>query len=212
MHEISMKKIMPATTSVPTPYLRAATARLADGLQAGHVYRREDLAHLTNAVDRHLHELVSTGVIRKLAQGLYYAPKTSNFGPLPPADEQVVRGFLRDKEFLVFSQSSYNTVGLGTTQLYNSTLVYNHKRHGVFKLGNRQFDFRVKPRFPKKLTPEFLYIDLLNNLEDLAEDRDAVLSQARHKLLSFDQPRLQTALERYGNMATRKRVREWFGA
>jgi hypothetical protein len=65
--------------------------------------------------------------------------------------------------------------------------------------------------FPKKLTPEFLYVDLLNNLEELAEDRDAVLSQARTKLMSFNQPRLQQALDSYGNMATRKRVREWVG-
>ena len=137
--------------------------------------------------------------------------KAIEIGPLPPTDEQVVRGFLRDKDFLVFSQSSYNTVGLGTTQLYNSTLVYNHKRHGVFRLGNRQFNFRVKPRFPKKLLTEFLYVDLLNNLGELAEDRDAVLSQARNKLMSFNQPRLQAALNSYGNMATRKRVREWIG-
>jgi hypothetical protein len=51
----------------------------------------------------------------------------------------------------------------------------------------------------------------MNNLDDLAEDRDAVLSQARTKLLSFDQLRLQEALDSYGNMATRKRVREWVG-
>jgi hypothetical protein len=88
-------------------------------------------------------------------------------------------------------------------------LVYNHKRHGVFKLGNRQFHFRVKPRFPKKLTPEFLYIDLLNNLEELAEDRDSVLSQARTKYLSFNQSLLLKTLDNYGSMATRKRVREW---
>ena len=205
------KAYMSATATLFTPPLRGATAHLADELQAGRVYRREDLARLSNAVDRHLRELVSTGVLKKLAQGLYYAPKQSNFGPLPPTDEQVVRVFLRDKDFLVFSPSSYNTVGLGTTQLYNSTLVYNHKRHGVFKLGNRQFDFRVKPRFPKKLTPEFLYVDLLNNLGELAEDHDVVLSQARNKLMSFNQPRLQAALGNYGNMATRKQVREWIG-
>jgi hypothetical protein len=200
---------MPETTTRSTPVLRSATAYLANELQAGRVYRREDLARLSKAVDRHLQELVSAGTLKKLAQGLYYAPKQSSFGPLPPTDEQVVRGFLRDNEFLVFSPSSYNTVGLGTTQLYNSTLVYNHKRHGVFKLGNRQFHFRVKPRFPKKLTPEFLYVDLLNNLDDLAEDRDAVLSQARTKLLSFNQSLLLKTLDNYGSMATRKRVREW---
>jgi len=202
---------MPATATRSTFPSKAASAHLADELQAGSVYRREDLARLSNAVDRHLNELVSTGVLKKLAQGLYYAPKQSNFGPLPPTDEQVVRGFLRDKDFLVFSPSAYNTVGLGTTQLYNSTLVYNHKRHGVCKLGNRAFNFRVKPRFPKKLSSEFLYVDLMNNLEELAEDRDAVLSQARTKLLSFNQSRLKEALDSYGNMATRKRVREWVG-
>ena len=94
---------MLATITTSTPSLRGATANLADELQAGRVYRREDLARLSNAVDRHLKELVSTGVLKKLAQGLYYAPKQSNFGPLPPTDEQVVRGFLRDKDFLVFS-------------------------------------------------------------------------------------------------------------
>ena len=194
---------------IETKTMRGTTKHLADKLQAGRVYRRMDLAHLSKSVDRHLYQLLSIGKLKKLAQGLYYAPKQSSFGPLLPTDEQVVKAFLRDNEFLVFSPSSYNTVGLGTTQLYNSTLVYNHKRHGVFKLGNRQFHFRVKPRFPKKLTPEFLYVDLLNNLDQLTEDRDSVLSQARTKLLSFNQSLLQKALDSYGNMATRKRVRKW---
>lgn len=202
---------MPTTVTLPKSSLRGATAHLADELKAGHVYRREDLARLSNAVDRHLRELVSNGKLQKLAQGLYHAPKQSNFGPLPPADDQVVKGFLRDKEFLVFSPSSYNAVGLGTTQLYNRTLVYNHKRHGVFRLGNRQFDFRVKPRFPKKLSREFLYVDLLNNLDELAEDRDEVLNQAHSKLPSFDLNRLKDAVDSYGNMATRKRFGEWTG-
>jgi hypothetical protein len=203
---------MLAAADRSTESLRGAAAHLADGLQAGRVYRREDLARLSTAVDRHLRELVATGKLKKLAQGLYHAPKQSSFGPLPPADEQVVGGFLRDKDFLVFSPSAYNAVGLGTTQLYNRTLVYNHKRHGVFRLGNRQFDFRVKPRFPKKLTPEFLYVDLLNNLDELAEDREAVLGQARSKLPSFDAARLQRAVDSFGNVGTRKRLREWAGA
>lgn len=202
---------MSASASESTQALRGGAAHLALDLQAGRVYRREDLAHLSSAVDRHLRELVVTGKLKKLAQGLYHMPKQSSFGPLPPADEQVVRGFLRDKDYLVFSPSAYNAVGLGTTQLYNRTLVYNHKRHGVFQLGNRQFDFRMKPRFPKKLTTEFLYVDLLNNLEELAEDRDAVLRQARNRLASFDPARLQRAADSFGNMATRKRLREWIG-
>lgn len=70
----------------------------------------------------------------------------------------------------------------------------------------------MKPRFPKKLSREFLYVELLNNLDELAEDRDVVLSQERSKLSSFDLKRLQEAVKSYGNMATRKRFREWIGA
>jgi hypothetical protein len=82
----------------------------------------------------------------------------------------------------------------------------------VFQLGNRRFDFRVKPRFPKKLTPEFLYVDLLNNLDELAEDRDGVLRHARNKWPTFDRLRLRDAIKKYGNVATRKRLGEWIDA
>lgn len=200
---------MPTAPPSSATSLRGAAAHLAGSLQAGRVYRREDLARMSTAVDRHLRELTATGKLQKLSQGLYHAPKPSSFGPLPPSDEQVVSTFLRDKDFLVFSPSAYNAVGLGTTQLYNRTFVYNHKRHGLFKLGNRQYDFRVKPRFPRKLTPEFLYVDLLNNLDELAEDRDAVLDKARSKLPSYDPGRLQHAVDNFASMATRKRLREW---
>ena len=181
-------------------------------LHAGKVYRREDLALFSNAVDRHLHELVSGGLLKRLAQGLYYAPRKSVFGELPPDDRELVAAFLRDKNFLVFSPSSYNTLGLGTSQLYNKTFVYNHKRHGLFTFGNRQFDFRVKPRFPDTLTSEFLLVDAINNLDHLAEDRNLVLQRAELKLATFDQARLKRAVEEYGSMATKKRFMRWMDA
>ena len=59
-------------------------------LHAGKVYRREDLAQVSNAVDRHLRELVSGGALKRLAQGLYYVPKKSVFGVLPPDDQELV--------------------------------------------------------------------------------------------------------------------------
>jgi len=167
---------------------------------------------LSSAVDRNLCELVDVGKLKKLAQGLYYAPKQSSFGPLPPADEQVVGGFLRDQDFLVFSPSAYNSVGLGTTQLYNRTLVYNHKRHGVFTLGSREYDFRIKHRFPRRLSTEFLFVDALNNLGELAEDEATVLARARQRAGKMDVAKLKRALEQYGLLVTRKRVTGWLSA
>jgi hypothetical protein len=52
-------------------------------------------------------------------------------------------------------------------------------------------------------------VDLLNNLDELAEDRDSVLRQAQEKMTTFDQRKLSDAVERYGNVATRKRFKAW---
>ena len=187
----------------------SAVSRLAKALRPGRVYRREDLKPLTTAVDRHLQEMVSAGRLTKLAHGLYYAPRRCAYGLLPPTDEALVAAFLKDDDFLLFSPSAYNAAGLGTTQLYNRTLVYNRKRHGVFQLGSRQYDFRVKPRFPRKLSPEFLFVDALNNLSELAEDSDDVLQRARPQALKLDATQLRQALVRYGTVGTRKRVSGW---
>lgn len=187
----------------------SALGRLRSHLKRGHVYRREDLLGDTNAVDRHLKQLVDAGDLEKLAQGLYYAPKSSVFGRVPPKDNELVEAFLKDENFLLLSPNSYNSLGLGTTQLYNKTVVYNHKRHGVFKLGNRSFEFRVKPRFPKKLDKEFLLVDLLNNLDSLAENKDDVLAKAEKQLNKFETAKLQKTVSAYGAGRTKKRVSSW---
>jgi len=112
----------------------------------------------------------------------------------------------------LLSPNSYNSLGLGTTQLYNKTVVYNHKRHGVFKLGNRSFEFRVKPRFPKKLDKEFLLVDLLNNLDSIAENKDDVLTKAEKQLNKFETSKLQKTVSAYGAGGTKKRVSSWLRA
>ena len=201
----------PLKTSFSTlPEVRdGALGRLRSHLKKGHVYRREDLLGDSNAVDRHLKQLLNAGELEKLAQGLYYAPKSSAFGRVPPKDEDLVEAFLRDEDFLIFSPNSYNSLGVGTTQLYNKTVVYNHKRHGVFQLGNRSFEFRVKPRFPKKIDKEFLFVDLLNNLDSLAENKGDVLAMAEKQLNKFETSKLQKTVSAYGAARTKKQVSSW---
>lgn len=187
----------------------SALGKLRSHLKKGHVYRREDLLDDSNAVDRHLKQLVEAGDLEKLAQGIYYVPKSSVFGRVPPKDEDLVEAFLRDEDFLLLSPNSYNSLGLGTTQLYNKTVVYNHKRHGNFKLGNRNFEFRLKPRFPKKIDKEFLLVDLLNNLDSLAENKSDVLANAEQQLSKFEISKLQKTVSTYGAGRTKKMVSSW---
>ena len=180
-------------------------------LPAGKVFRRKDLADKHPSVDRELGRYVRSGLVCKAAQGLYYVPKKTPFGQAPPDEDALVAKFLDDKHFLVFNPSRYNTLGLGATQLYNTTVVYNHKRHGKFKLAGFEFDFREKLRFPSasQVTREFLLVDMLNNLAQLAEDTQAVLKAVQAKLSSFDEKRLEKAVTDYASARTRRYLREW---
>ncbi|TDQ79768.1 DUF6088 family protein [Sphingobacterium yanglingense] len=177
---------------------------LKQQLKPGQVYRREDLTPYSNAVDRHLAQLVTEGVLDKIAQGMYYYPKQSVFGVIPPEDEVLVRSFLKDDRFLLTSPNSYNALRVGTTQLYNKRVVYNHKRHGEVDLNGKKFFFCKTPYFPKKATPEFLLVDLVNHLDSLAEDREMVLKNVIVKAKSMDSNKLKYAVRAYGHTKTKK--------
>ena len=169
-------KNSPSFCAVNNKY-KSRLHQLKRQLKPGEVYRRTELANWSKSVDRHLDELMQEGTLQKLSQGLYYYPKESAFGKTPPDENMVVQSFLKDHRFLLTSPNAYNSLGVGTTQLYNVRTVYNHKSHGEFKLGNRTFQFHIKPHFPLKVTPEFLLVDLVNNLEALAEDKSEVLKK-----------------------------------
>ncbi|MES2457850.1 MAG: DUF6088 family protein [Bacteroidota bacterium] len=177
---------------------------LKKNLKKGKVYRRADLTAWSKSVDRHLDELLKEGTLEKLSQGVYYFPKDSVFGKTPAAEEELIKAFLKDDRFLLTSPNAYNSLGVGTTQLYNKRTVYNHKRHGVFKLGNRSFDFQVKPHFPEKLSPEFLLVDLVNNLDKVAEDKQALLSNVLSRAAVMDKRKLKKSVSDYGGAKAKK--------
>jgi hypothetical protein len=173
-------------------------------LKPGKVYRRENLAKWSASVDRHLKQLVDTGVLTKLSGGVYAFPKQTVFGTAPAEDRDVVATFLKDDRFLLASPNAYNSLGVGTTQLYDKTLVYNRKRHGDFVLGGRKFAFRVKPDFPKALSTEFLLVDLVNNLDQLAEVKSEILERVAQRASALDARRLRRAVRNYGSARTKK--------
>ena len=173
-------------------------------LKPGTVYRRADLAQWSKSVDRHARELLDSGDLQKLQNGLYYCPKISSFGPVPADEKQLVKTFLKDDAFLLTSPNAYNSLGLGTTQLYNTRVVYNYKRHGVFELGGKKFEFRRKYRFPKKMTVEFLLVDMMNNLDSLAEDKEMLRMKVREKVKQMDTKKLKRAVKQYAKVACKK--------
>lgn len=177
---------------------------LLQNIKPGHVYRRSDLEYYSSAIDRHLGMLTKDGSLVKISQGLYYAPKSSKFGLVPPDDAVLVESFLKDSDFLMVKPNVYNTLGLGLTQLYNTTWVYNHKRKGEFKLNGKTFEFKIKSSFPNQLTKEFLLVDLLNNLDELAEDQHQTIKSLPPNLISFNDDELMRVTQQYGSGRTKQ--------
>lgn len=178
--------------------------QLNQHIKNGQVYRRSDLEYYSNSIDRHLAELTSEGLLIKVSQGLYYAPRKSKFGIVPPDDNSLIERFLKDDDFLLVSPNSYNGLGFGLTQLYNITWVYNHKRKGKFELNGKLFEFTLKTSFPKIVTKEFLLVDLLNHLENLAEEQAVVLNKLPSKLKDFNLNELMKITQQYGSGKTKR--------
>lgn len=177
----------------------SSLAELKRHLRPGQVYRRADLMRWSASVDRHLHQLVQEGRLEKVATGVYMAPRKTQFGLASAKPEKVVKSFLGDDVFLMVSPSAFNGLGVGTTQLYNETVVYNRKRHGKFLLGGRVYDFRRRPSVPRKLTEEVLLVDLLHNLDRLPEDKEAVLPRVLRRAREMDLARLSRALKDFSS-------------
>ncbi len=161
----------------------------------------------STAVYRHLGKVRKAFALKKLGKGLYYVPKESKFGLVPPDDKELVKRFLMDESFLLLSPNAYNSLGLGATQLYNTTWVYNHKRRGEFKFNGKTFIFKTKSAFPKNLSQEYLVVDLLNNLKELAEDPENLVTTFLSRLKDFDPKKLMVATQLYGSGFTKKIIK-----
>ncbi|MCX7090419.1 MAG: DUF6088 family protein [Legionellales bacterium] len=180
-------------------------------MKSGVVYRRVSLLPYSNNLDRDLSILVDQKKLKKSAPGLYYKPKASRFGLLPPSDEVLVKAFLK-RPFLMYSWNDYNTLGLGFTQLYNQVVVYNNERHEEIKLGNRKFAFkRPNNGFPTKLSREFLLVDLLNNAKYLTEDVGNLELKIKARLSDFNCTLLLDLAEKYGKIKTKKLIASLLG-
>ncbi|MBL7543365.1 MAG: hypothetical protein JNL11_06085 [Bdellovibrionaceae bacterium] len=173
-------------------------------METGKVYRRADLSTYSSNLDRYLDKLVKENKLQKVSAGLYLRPNTSAFGNLPANDKSLVQSFLKDDRFLINSFNNYNQLGLGLTQLYNVQIVYNYKRHGEFELGGKKFVFKRIPKFPSQVTKEFLLVDMLNNLKNLAEDENLVVASFLTSKDKFDAKKVLDVAKQYGRPKTKK--------
>jgi hypothetical protein len=179
---------------------------LFKAMKPGRVYRRAELAQFSKAVDRDLKALVTKRLLRQPAAGLYYRPRQSRWGEVPADQRDIVRAFLKTDDFLLTSLDIYNPLGLGMTQLSNVQVVYNRKRVGEFVLDGLKYQFQRPHNYPAKLTKEFLFVDLLNNWNDLLEPPDDLEDRLRRRLHELPVLKLQKASRSFGKVGTQKKI------
>jgi hypothetical protein len=63
---------------------------------------------IMSALSCRLSQLQEEKALFKLSAGVYYCPKESPFGPVPPSDHELVKAFLKDDRFLLMSPNAYN--------------------------------------------------------------------------------------------------------
>jgi len=178
-------------------------------LRAGRVYRTEDFRSHTSNPTRLAARLAEQGRLRRLRKGLYYAPRESAFGEVPPSGSELLRAFFRGLPYLVTGPTVWNGLGLGSTSVEATTLVYNTTRTGVVSLGSRRFELR-RVAFPRNPSPEFFVVDLLENCERAGTRPDRVRDALRVALQRghFDAEELGRMATDFGTAATQALVQQ----
>lgn len=179
-------------------------AAVHPALEQGRVYRTKELARWGANAPRLVKRLVGEGVLIPLAHGLYACPTRGRFGTVAPTDEAIMRAFLEDSPFVFTGPDRWNALGLGSTALFASALVYNQKRSGRFELGRRAFELR-RVAFPQPPTREWFVVDLFENAGS-AGVSPAELAQALTRALArgaFAPRPLGEMSDRFGRQSTR---------
>lgn len=65
----------------------------------------------------------------------------------------------------------------------------------------------MKSSFPKNITREYLLVDLLNNLDNLAEDQTQALDKLPNNVRSFNADALMKATQQYGTGKTKRTLK-----
>ena len=181
--------------------------------ESGRVYRTRELGRWSANAPRLAQRLVRDGQLVQLAHGLFAAPRGSRFGTVPPTDEALLRAFLDGEPFVFTGPERWNALGLGTTSVFATPLVYNTKRSGRFTFGGRQFLLR-RVAFPEAPTPEWFVVDLFENAEQAGASREELRGALGAALRAgkFHRARLASMAARYGSRRTQALVKAALGA
>ncbi len=98
-----------------------------------------------------LERMVKADALKKAARGVYYIPRKSKFGLMPPSEKDVVEAFTKDETGTVIGYALYNSLKLTTqvskqTEVLTSSLEQQSKSIGSVLLTQCSLTFNEKNR------------------------------------------------------------------
>lgn len=97
------------------------------------LYRNELSSQMRiEAYYKALQRMCEKGELDKIAKGIYYKPKRTKYGVIPPSDQDIIQAFTKDHTGTVIGYVLYNRLGL-TTQISRTVQVLSSKLDGQTK-------------------------------------------------------------------------------
>ena len=176
-------------------------------LTPGKVYRTFELSRWSTNPSRTAQRLVREGELTYLAKGLYYRPRQSRFGKVPPEHEELLRAFLHNNRFLITGPDIWTELGLGATAIFPHILVYNTRRSGYFNLGGHAYYLRRIP-FPANPPVEWFVVDLIEHYDMAGVSLETIEENLKKALRAnrFNKELLHHMGTRFGKKSTRSLI------
>jgi len=144
-----------------------------------------------DAIKKALSRLTQRGMLKRLAHGIYYIPKTDPLlGELHPGADDVVKMLAKKEKIRVRPAGAYALNQLGLSTQVPTKLVYITDGHPrLFKLGKLQIKFKATT--PKKLSTIGEISSLvIQALEELGTEHLSATTEFKlHELLKNEDPK-----------------------
>ena len=116
-----------------------------------------------------LERMTKSGELVRLAKGLYYKPKVTNYGVVPISDSEIINYYVKNRSGMVIGYLLFNSKGITTQISKRVEILSNHLAENKKQVANISVT-RVDLNFDESLVAMIEFLEILqelNNIEDI---------------------------------------------
>lgn len=115
-----------------------------------------------------LERMYKDGELAKAARGIYYKPKSSKYGIIPPSQEQIIESFTKNNTGTVIGYALYNKLNL-TTQVAKTVQVLSSTLDSFTKTIRNVSIKQVELEFTQDVEDMIQGLDVLQNFYEIED-------------------------------------------